>query len=110
MKEFFVGSPGIIYGNSEINTNKYNKEQLIFNTTGGDNKLCGLINITDNNSLNISIDINKWVNTISKSNSVFIGFKQSDAIFLYDLLNEGTKKEELKLYINQYIASKSLFK
>lgn len=110
MKDFFIGSPGIIIGNSEINSNKYNKEQIIFNTTGGDNKLCGLINITDNNSLNISVDIDKWANTISQSNSVFIGFKQSDAIFLYDLLNESSKKEELKVYINQYIASKSQFK
>jgi hypothetical protein len=110
MKDFFGGTPGIIYPNSEINSNKYNNERLIFNSTGGDYKLCGLISTTDNNRWNINVDISRWVNTVSKSNSVFIGFKQSDAIILYDLLNEGIRKEELKAYINQYIASKSLFK
>ena len=105
MKEFMGGTPGIYESDYEAKSYN-NNERMIYNSIGGNKKMCGIINPTDYNPKKLYIDI---ISSISRSTNykfMEIG-TDNDLIPLYDLIKDPTKKLELKNYIKQYIASKT---
>ena len=107
MKQFMGGVSSIYVSNYETKSNNTN-ERLIYNTIGGDKKMCGIINPTDYNPDKLFVDLYSSFN--GSSNLQFIEIGKDDLIPLYDLIKDTAKKQELKNYIEQYIASKSNMK
>lgn len=106
MKEFVGGTPGIY---KDINTNtKYSQkdEQLIYNSIGSRKKLCGVINATDDNPDSIRLD----VNSVFDDNNIktqFITIGPDGILPIYELINDATKKQEVKTYIENYMSVKT---
>ena len=103
MKEFLGDTLGI---NMSDYVSKYTNERMIYNSIGGNKKMCGIINPTDYNPNKLFIDINSSIYRSSNLQFMEIG-TDNDLIPLYDLIKDPTKKLELKNYIEQYIASKT---
>jgi len=104
MQQFMGSMAGISVINYDSKSNNI-KERMIYNTIGGNEKMFGIINATDYNPDKLSVDIYSTLNTSSKLQFIEVG--KNDLIPLYDLINDPIKKQEIKLYIEQYIASKS---
>lgn len=105
MKEFIGGTPGI-YKDTNTNT-KYSQkdEQLIYNSIGSRKKLCGVINASDYNPDSIRLD----VNSVFDDNNIktqFITIGTDGILPIYELINDETKKQEVKTYIENYTSAK----
>jgi len=107
LKEYTGGTPGII---TDINSNtklSQTDEQLIYNSQGSRIKMCGLINATDNNPDSIRLNIN----SLFKENNIktqFISVGQDGLFPIYELINDVTKKQELKTYIEKNMTAKKV--
>jgi len=104
MKQFMGGIMGIYMGDYETKSTNIN-EKMIYNSIGGNKKMCGIITPTDNNPDKLFVDIKSSIN--GSSNLQFMEIGKTDLIPLYDLIKDPTKKLELKNYIEHYIASKT---
>lgn len=105
MKEYVGGTAGII---NDLNTNtklSQTDEQLIYNSVGSRKKLCGLINATDYNPDSIQLDVNSIFNEHNIKNQ-FISVGNDGILPIYDLINDETKKQEVKVYIEKYLTTK----
>lgn len=102
MKQFLGDTLGIIMRDY---VSKYTNERMIYNSIGGNKKMCGIINPTDYNPDKLFIDINSSI--YRSSNLQFLDIGQDDLIPLYDLIKDPVKKLELKNYIENYITSKT---
>jgi hypothetical protein len=105
MKEFMGGTTGIYVSDYEVKSNNIN-ERMIYNSIGGNKKMCGIINPTDYNPDKLYIDIISSISGSLNYQFMEIG-TDNDLIPLYDLIKDPTKKLELKNYIEQYIDSKT---
>lgn len=104
MQQFCGGIFGIYASEYEkplLNSN----EQMIYNTVGLNPKQCGVIQTTDNNSDSIALNIYSSFNADLNYNFVSVG--ENGLTPLYDLISDPLKKQEMKTYIETYIASKS---
>jgi len=107
LKEFTGGTPGII---KDIITNTkltQTDEQLIYNSQGSRIKLCGLIHATDHNPDSIRLKIN----LLFKENNIktqLISLGQNGMLPIYELINDVTKKQEVKAYIEKYFSAKTV--
>jgi len=104
IKQFMGGTWGIYVSDYETKSNNTN-EKMIYNSIGGNKKMCGIINPTDYNPDKLFVDIYSSIK--GSSNLQFLEIGKDDLIPLYDLINDPAKKLELKSYIEQYIASKT---
>ncbi len=107
MKEFTGGIFGI-YKESDTNTKHYQTdEQLIYNSIGSRKKISGIINTTDYNPDSIQLNIGSIFDKENiKTQFVTIG---SDGILpIYKLINDETKKQEVKVYIEKYMTTKTV--
>ena len=104
MKQFMGVMPYIYVENYE-NKSKNINEKMIYNNIGGNKKMCGIINTTDNNPDKLFVDMISAIN--ETSNLQFIEIGKNDLIPLSDLIKDPNKKQEIKIYIEQYTASKS---
>lgn len=97
MNQYFGATSGTI--KSENNTPK--NEQLIYNSIGSKTKLFGIINATDYNPDNIHFNIDSIFGNNMKFQFISIG--KDGLVPIYDLIQDSTKKLELKNYIDLYI-------
>lgn len=107
MKEFMGGIFGI-YKEIDTNTKHFQSgEQLIYNSIGSRKKISGIINVTDYNPDSIRLNIGSIFDKENiKTQFVTIG---SDGILpIYELINDETKKQEVKLYIEKYMPTKTI--
>jgi len=80
-------------------------EQMIYNTIGLNPKQCGVVKTTDNNPDKLVIDIYPSFGT--DINYQFVGIGKNGLTPLYELISDSAKKQEVKAYIETYIAGKS---
>lgn len=107
MKEYAGGTPGIINDINKDTKLSQTNEQLIYNSTGSNNKLCGLISATDYNPDSIRLDISS---IFSEKNikTQFISVGNDGILPVYELINDATKKQEVKAYIEKYMSAKTV--
>ena len=107
MKEFMGGIFGI-YKENDTNTKHFQTgEQLIYNSIGSRKKISGIINTTDYNPDSIRLNISS---IFDKENikTQFVTISSDGILPIYELINDETKKQEVKLYIEKYITSKTI--
>lgn len=86
----------------------YFDEKVIYNTIGSQNKLFGLINVTNNNPKGIKVDYNSFYSDESTGYKFSDIWSEDGLVSLDNLIDEPIKKQEVKEYIEEYINSKSL--
>lgn len=102
MKEFFGGTPGI-YRNIDADTkNIQTNEQLIYNSIGSTKKMCGLINTTGYNPDSLRFDLTAVFKDENRAVQ-FIEIGKDGVYPLYELINDESKKQEVKVYIENYL-------
>lgn len=104
MKEFIGGTPGI---SNDFDTNtKYSQsdEVLIYNSIGSREKLCGVIYTTDYNPESIQLNISSIFNE-ENLNTQFITVGTDGILPIYELINNESKKQEVKGYIENYMSN-----
>lgn len=100
MNQFIGYTWGVNVEHSPYSTND---EQMIINTLGGGSKVCGILNATDYNPDKIKVN---FYSPISHSNNhTFIMIGKNGLIPLWDLIADSNKKQEIKAYIENYLAS-----
>ena len=104
MKQFMGGIWGIYVSDYESKSTNIN-EKMIYNSIGGNKKICGIINPTDFNPNKLFVDINSSI--YRSSNLQFLEIGKDDLIPLYVLIKDPVKKQELMTYIKHYIVSKT---
>lgn len=85
-----------------------NKEQLlIYKTEGGDpsKALVGTLNL--DSSVTPQVNISSWQNSCNTSNMVLIDAIPGTVIPLYEFVSDATKRNELKLAIEEYATQRS---
>lgn len=86
---------------SQSSNTNFNKK-LSYRTRGGDPSkgLVGGFNLDQSNS---KINISNWQNSSTTENSVLVDFGQNGLIYIYDLVQDVSKRSELKAYVDQYL-------
>lgn len=92
--------------NTETLSN-YN-QTLFYNTLGGDGSVSLIGEIKLDNSTTPSINISEWQRTCTQANAVLIDIAEDGLLPLNLLIKDQTKSEQVRVYINQYLASKSI--
>lgn len=103
MKEF-AGGTQYIYKVIDSNTKLYQtNEELIYNSIGLKNKMCGVINVTDYNPNGVYLNMSElFTKDNYKSQFNEIG---ADGIFpIYEFITDATKSQEVKTYIDEYLS------
>ena len=100
MKEFAGGIPGIIYGSSSTTKPAMGTEKLICNSIGSLHKINTCISATDHNPDSISIDLNS-VFSAENFRPALIQIDENGLLPIYELINDETKKAEVKEYIEK---------
>lgn len=101
INQFFGATAGIIIYDPSVKYNAKN-EQLIYNTIGSKLKICGLINATDYNPDNIHKNI--YAALGDNIDIQFMQIGEDGLLPLYEVINDSTKKREIKEYIEKYIS------
>lgn len=80
-------------------------KKVSYKSRGGDPALqiSGFYNLDKNPSATIITD--KWQNSCTLENSVLVDFGQNGLIPIYDMVQDSTKKAQLKQAVEQYLAS-----
>jgi hypothetical protein len=92
---------------SDVNTKlSQTSEQMIYNSNGSRQKLCGVINVTDYNPDSIRIDISKFFSEANMNNQI-ISVPLNGTLPIFELINDETKKQEVKAYIEKYMTTKT---
>lgn len=87
----------------DVEAAKKNYEKKIFYKTRGGDKNLAMSGIYNIRSGAPKINFSDWQSTSSAANSVLVDFADNGLIVLYDLIENPSKKAELKMYIDQYI-------
>lgn len=100
---------GIVSGYKENTTleNSNTDVSVVYFTKGG-NKSMG-IEGTYTTGTPVTFNLNNWSSTVNESNMELIDVGDESLIPLYDFIQDPTKKEFIKSYIENYIDSKKLF-
>jgi hypothetical protein len=84
---------------SNVNTKfAQSSEQIIYNSIGSNQKLCGLINLSDHNPDSISIDISDFFSEYNTSKQITT-VPLDGALPIYELISDVAKKQAVKAYI-----------
>lgn len=84
--------------------NDNSSAQIYYNSTGGD--ISKLKTETINSRL--ILNINNWVASTTEDKATFIGATDDGLIPLYNFIDDTVKKAEVKAYLDQYYASKTV--
>lgn len=96
---------------NDVNTSESYKNyssKLWYRTIGGDPSkgLIGEINLEQPTT---KVNISNWQSSSTVNNSVLVDFGQNGLVFIYDLIKDPVKKQELKTYVNQYLIDNKVF-
>jgi hypothetical protein len=108
MGEFTGGIFGIFKNPINTNTQKgQTDEQLIYNSIGSKNKICGMINTTDYNPDSIQFNAGSVFGE-GNIKTQFIKIGSNGIIPIYELINDENKKQEVKVYIEGYLTRETV--
>lgn len=99
VKTFSQGNANAI----DIDAAKKNYDKKLFYKTRGGDKNLAMAGIYIIRKSAPQINFSNWQSTSSAANSVLVDFGDNGLIVLYDLIENPSKKAELKMYIDQYI-------
>jgi len=106
MKEFTAATPGIIATPDTKTKNLPQQEEFIYNSLGSRKKMCGIIHSTNYNPDSIRLDVSSLF-ADENIKTQFIAIGSNGLLPIYDLINNETKKQEVKSYIEKYLTTQA---